>query len=141
MQRRYAPESTWGELSVTLTDHAGITEVNRRFLGRQGITDVISFHYAAVPGESSALEGDILVNAQQAQEASRRWHSSPDYELAVYITHGLLHLIGEDDRTPHGRRRMRRLEQAILHGVLGRRKIRNCSLGLFRVNRKRRAAK
>lgn len=98
----------WDELTVTLTDDAGIADANRRCFGRDHPTDVISQAYAALPGESGA-RGDIVVNVQRAAAATVR--TNPDAELALYVAHGCDHLTGGRDDTPTGRARMLRRER------------------------------
>ncbi len=90
-------------------DRQGIIEINRRAFDRAQPTDVISFRYDPIPGEQGA-GGEIFVNVERAWEEGTR-RGNPSRELALYIVHGCLHLAGEDDRHPAGRRRMRRLEQ------------------------------
>ena len=91
-------------------DDAGITAVNRAHLGHDRPTDVISFSYDPLPGET-ARSGEVLVNLEQARREGRR-RSGPSRELALYIVHGCLHLAGETDDTPAARARMRRHERA-----------------------------
>jgi len=137
IRQRYMPCGSWGELSVTVTDDRGITEMNRRHLGRDGPTDVIAFGYLPIPGESAAIDGDIIVNLERAwQEAARR-KCSPERELATYITHGLLHLTGEDDATPAQRRRMRRLEQTVISRVLKEKDRATSTFAIFRQGARR----
>ena len=98
----------WNEVSLLLTDDAGISRVNCEYLHRDGPTDVMSFRYEPLPGEE-AFCGEIIVNVQRA------WEKGPAYggvsrELALYIAHGCDHLTGETDRMRRGRVRMRRRE-------------------------------
>lgn len=106
------PDLEWFELSLVLTDDAGIRRVNAQALGHDGPTDVISFRLDAVPGdESKALTAEILVNVERAwQEGQRRRGWTPSQELALYIAHGCDHLTGWDDREPTDAARMRRRE-------------------------------
>jgi probable rRNA maturation factor len=91
-----------------------MSELNRRFLRRRGVTDVLAFPYET---EGEVLSGEIVVNAEQAvREAAERAHSATD-ELMLYLVHGLLHLLGYEDQTPAGARRMRRREKAILEAA------------------------
>jgi ssRNA-specific RNase YbeY (16S rRNA maturation enzyme) len=55
----------------------------------------------------------VFVNAERARAEGLRRGGVAD-ELALYIAHGCDHLAGASDRTPAGRARMRRREQAWL---------------------------
>jgi rRNA maturation RNase YbeY len=109
---RLNPERNWTQLSVALTDDAGIAAVHGDFLHDARPTDVISFHYAPQP----AQEGDcaeVVVNVQRAVDIGPQFRGSA-YELALYITHGCHHLSGADDTTPAGQHAMRCQEEAWL---------------------------
>lgn len=100
----------WGEVSVVLVDDRGSRVINRSHLGHDYATDVISFNFAPVPGETgSGACGEIIVNAEQACRLGARYGGA-DHELALYIAHGCDHLAGGEDRTPAERQRMRRRE-------------------------------
>lgn len=102
------------ELSIVLVDDAGIRELNRRFLGRRGVTDVLAFPYRE---GDDCVTGEILVNTEQAlREARDRPHDATD-ELLLYVVHGLLHLLGYDDHDPQDARRMREREQEVLRAA------------------------
>jgi len=99
-------------LSIALVDEAAIHAVNRRHLGHDWPTDVISFRLSE-PGEPS-LVGELVVSAERAVSVARRLGIDAQAELALYVVHGLLHLCGYDDRTPHDVDAMRRREGEVL---------------------------
>jgi probable rRNA maturation factor len=99
----------WGEISLVLSNDSGIHSINRDFLGHDYPTDVISFAYDPVPGESTAISGEIVVNVELAVRLGARF-GGPERELALYIAHGCDHLTGADDATTPQRRRMRARE-------------------------------
>ncbi len=92
--------------------------VNRDFHSADVTTDVLAF--ALDDGGSKrhggGLEGEIIVCAPFARREARARAIPWSAELVLYVVHGALHLMGEDDRTVRAARRMRRLER----GVLGR---------------------
>ena len=103
-------------LDVATVSDAEIRRVNRRFLGHDYATDVVSFPLS--DAGSPVLEGSLAVSRDTARrEAARRGHS-PYHEWMLYVVHGTLHLLGHDDHAPAARRRMRRAEREIL-AVLG----------------------
>jgi len=109
------PDTVWQEVTLLLTDDAGITQYNREFFGKDRPTDVISFRCEPVPGEQGAT-GDLIVNVQRAVQEGPE-HGGADAELALYIAHGFNHLSGADDNTPRKRAAMRRTELRRLAGL------------------------
>ncbi len=110
--KRVRPDLSWHELTLVLTDDAGISRVNREALGHAGPTDVISFRYDPVPGEQpDALTAELVINVERAwAEGQRRRNWTPSRELSLYMAHGCNHLTGWDDATPRDAARMRRRE-------------------------------
>ncbi len=100
------------EIGVRLVDDAGISRLHDRWLGIAGPTDVITFDLA--DGTDDGLHGDIAVSTETARRVARELGWQPRHELAYYVIHGLLHLIGEDDHTAADRRRMRSRERALM---------------------------
>jgi probable rRNA maturation factor len=88
-----------GDLSVALVTDARIREANREFLGRDEPTDVIAF-----PLERD--EGEIVVSAERAVAVARELGMAPRAELLLYVVHGILHLLGRDDREESEARQM-----------------------------------
>ena len=104
--------STRASISIALVDDATIQRVNRRHLGHDWPTDVISFPLSE-PGRPD-LAGELVVSAEMAAATARRGGVDPWAELALYVVHGLLHLCGYDDRAAADVDAMRRRESEIL---------------------------
>jgi probable rRNA maturation factor len=102
-----------GEISVAVVDDAAIRVVNRRHLGHDWPTDVISFALSG-PDDDTGLTGELVVSAEMAVTTAREAGVPPWDELVLYVVHGLLHLCGHDDSTPAARRLMRQREDEIL---------------------------
>lgn len=99
-------------ISIALVDDATIRVINRRHLGHDWPTDVISFGLSD-PGDP-ALAGELVISAEMAAATARRAGCDPSAELALYVVHGLLHLCGRDDRSPDDAAAMRRREGEVL---------------------------
>ena len=99
-------------LSVAVMTDAEVRRLNRRFLGHDWATDVVSFPLS--PPREAALLGALAVSRETARrEAARRGHS-PYHELMLYVVHGVLHLLGYDDQGVRARARMRKAEREVL---------------------------
>ncbi len=86
------------ELSVLLCDDATIADLNSRFRGVDGATDVLSF-----PAGMAPLLGDIAISVDTAQvQATARGTTLAD-EMVCLAVHGGLHLLGFDDDTDEAR--------------------------------------
>lgn len=96
------------EVSLALTDDAGIRPINRLFFNRADATDVISFTLKPLPPKQG-LTGEIVINIERALREGRRRRGFA-HELALYLAHGCDHLAGNNDRTLKARARMRQRE-------------------------------
>ena len=101
------------EISIAIVDDAEIRRVNKQFLNRNCSTDCLSFDLSDDNANSSKTF-ELVVNAEKAvKEAELRGHSS-EAELALYITHGLLHNLGFDDSQGTQAKKMHDTEDEIL---------------------------
>jgi len=86
------------ELSVAWVDDEGIRALNRRWLGRDRATDVLSFPMGEgqSAGSAGTLLGDVVVSLETALRMARRRRASPSRIVAHLLVHGVLHLLGHD---------------------------------------------
>lgn len=90
-----------------------MTRLNRKFLGHEGSTDVITFNYSD-PAAPALLVGEIFICLDEASRQCRRFRTSWQGEVLRYLVHGVLHLCGHDDQAPAKRRRMKSLENRLV---------------------------
>lgn len=109
------PARSLGEISVVITGNDEIRLINRRHLGKDSVTDVISFLYPPIPGEQGKHGAELFINAEVAfEEGAKRRNWGPSRELALYLAHGCNHLTGAGDYNRASVARMRRRELAWL---------------------------
>ena len=104
-------------LSIVLTDNRHIRDLNRQYLGHDTLTDVISFPLEDVDwptSGNSGINGEIIASAELAQQQAQSSNGDPRAELMLYLVHGLLHLMGYDDRNPQAAKRMHQREDLLL---------------------------
>lgn len=105
-----------GELSLTLLDDEGIRELNRAYLGKDSITDVLAFSL----GDEGVVLGDVYVGVPQARRQAQEYGVPVAEELLRLAIHGTLHVLGHDH--PEGPERtespMFALQEAYLKQVL-----------------------
>lgn len=101
------------ELVVYLVGSAEMTRVNEHFLRHSGSTDVITFDYCD-PANPNDLNGELFICVDEAVIQARQYHTTWKNEVIRYIVHGILHLLGFDDRTKAARRKMKTRENKIV---------------------------
>jgi probable rRNA maturation factor len=106
-------------LSITFVGRATMSQLNHRYLGHHGPTDVISFGLDRI-GKRGAVVGDVYICAEVAQENARRQDIPAGEELLRLVVHGTLHVLGHDHPTGEGRTtsRMWRRQERILARVI-----------------------
>ena len=108
-------ETNNAAIDISIVDDADIRQIHRQFLQQDNTTDVISFDLSdeMEPGRTF----QIVVNADMAaRQAAKRGHTT-EAELALYITHGLLHNLGFDDVDTEQAQKMHETEDAILQSL------------------------
>ena len=104
-------------VSVTLTGTQAVRRLNRRYLGLDEATDVLSFvtEFPGLRRPDGAVElGAIIVAAPVAARGARARGVTLADELALLVCHGTLHLLGFDHATPREDAVMRARERAAL---------------------------
>jgi probable rRNA maturation factor len=95
-----------GDVDVLVVDDAEIRRLNARHRGVARRTDVLAFPLET-PGVAVPLVGQIVISAETAARQARRLEVPLATELDLLVTHGVLHLVGYDDRDP--------VEAALMH--------------------------
>jgi probable rRNA maturation factor len=100
-------------MSISIVGSAQISKINKRFLNKGSTTDCLSFDLSDKRA-GSIKTFELIVNGEMAvRQAKLRGHSS-EAELALYITHGLLHNLGFNDSTGKQAEKMHNIEDQIL---------------------------
>ena len=101
-------------VDVTLVDDREIRALNARYRGVARRTDVLAFPL------DSPLLGEVIVSVETARRQAGLVDVPLALELDLLVTHGVLHLVGYDDRDPVEARLMHEREREILTGAGGR---------------------
>ncbi len=115
-------------IGIAIVGNRRIRKLNVEFLNHTNFTDCIAFDLSESKNSPRLLE--LVVNGERAKtQAVKRGHSS-QAELALYITHGLLHNLGFDDLQSKKAKIMHRTEDEILQqqgfGLVYDKKTKNC---------------
>ena len=107
---------THGRLSIAVIGATAMATLHQRYLGQSGPTDVLSFDLDT-NRHRKYIEGEIIVCSDVARRRAAQYSRSLQAaraELALYIVHGILHLIGYDDHAVTANQKMHRREDEIL---------------------------
>lgn len=106
-------------LGIKIVSSPEMARVNEEYLQHAGATDVITFNYLEAK-EQNRIRGDIYVCIDEAMVQAKRFGTSWQEELVRYVVHGMLHLVGYDDRTERLRKRMKRAEDELADRIAER---------------------
>lgn len=99
-----------GNVSYLFCDDEHMLQVNRQYLDHDTYTDIITFDYVA----ADLISGDILISVDRVGENARTYGVPFEQELHRVIIHGVLHLLGQGDKSPDEAAEMRRQEAEAL---------------------------
>lgn len=104
------------EITIRLVDEAESADLNRRYRGKSGPTNVLSFPFAVPPGfeEPCHLLGDLVICSPLVASEAAAQGRPVQAHWAHLVVHGVLHLLGHDHAEDEGAQTMRHLETAIL---------------------------
>jgi len=104
------------ELSLLLTDDAGIARLNRDYLGREGPTNVIAFpmREGEMADPEDPLLGDVAISVETAAREAREAGLAFSERFWRLLVHGLLHLLGYDHERPEDCRLMEEKEEEMM---------------------------
>ena len=108
------------EVVVVVTDDAALEDLNLRFRGVPGPTDVLSFtNDSRGPFSMGSADflphlGDIVISIDRAREQAEAAEGTLAAELQVLAVHGTLHLLGYDHANETEKERMWAIQSEIL---------------------------
>jgi probable rRNA maturation factor len=123
------------EMSMLFVDEPAMAELNRRFLGSEGPTDVLAFPIdedvieagrspdSGGPGPGTLAQeasevpivlGDVVLCPSVAQRQAPEHAGTYDDEMALLVVHGILHLLGMDHADDKGAEAMEQRERELL---------------------------
>ena len=102
-----------GEITLCFVNDRKIKELNLKYLGKNNPTDVITFDIAE-PKRPDKIFADIVISTDRAIDNAGVFGTSSLYELYLYVVHGMLHLLGYDDKDARQRQIMKDRASRIL---------------------------
>ena len=103
-----------GKLTYVFCDNDFLLQINQKYLKHDYYTDVITFDYS----NQKEINGDILISVEQVALNSKKYNESKLDELYRVMAHGLLHLIGYDDKNKKDKKIMNEKESFYLKKII-----------------------
>ena len=100
-------------LNFILTSDEEVHRINKQYLQHDTYTDIITFPMS----EEDVIEGDIFVSIDRIKDNAKKLNVTFENELHRVLIHGVLHLIGYDDKTPELKKKMRKAEDDCLKNL------------------------
>lgn len=98
-------------LNFIFTTDEYLLDINRKYLDHDYYTDIITFPYR----EKQHISGDMYISIDRVRDNARTLGLSFELELRRVMIHGVLHLLGHQDKTDKDAVEMRALEDAALN--------------------------
>ena len=99
-----------GNINFLFCDDEYLLGVNRQYLNHDTYTDIITFDYVA----GGLISGDIMISTERVGENAGKYGVPFVQELHRVVVHGVLHLLGQGDKSEGEAAEMRRQEEAAL---------------------------
>lgn len=96
-------------IEIIFVNEAQIKTINREYLQRKYVTDVITFPYNT-QNTGQKVEGTLYCCAPRIYEQAKEYEQLAEREFKRVIIHGLLHLVGYDDQSERDRETMKKRE-------------------------------
>lgn len=107
---------TFSFVEVVFVDEKTIVEINKEYLDRNYVTDIISFRYDESE-QNNAIEGTLYCCAPRIFEQAEELKEEVQTEFLRIVIHGLLHLVGYEDSSSSEKQQMTDLENSYLSGL------------------------
>lgn len=99
-----------GIINFIFTSDKYLLEINKQYLSHDYFTDIITFNYC----EKHIINGDIYISVDTVKNNSRLFNVTFIEELHRVMIHGILHLLGYEDKKDEEKVKMREKENQYL---------------------------
>jgi len=101
---------SFGWINVIFLDTKSHTDLNVKHLSHDYATDVLTFDFS----DREMINGEIYINVDVAQENATYYAEPAERELKRLIVHGVLHVVGVNDKTEEEQKTMTGFEEKYL---------------------------
>lgn len=97
-------------IEVSFVSDKTIQIINKEYLNHDWATDIITFNYA----ESDVLDCELIISYETAFDNANKFNVDYNSEIVRLLIHGILHVVGYDDKKQSDRKRMKRKENFLV---------------------------
>ena len=102
-----------GSLNFLFVDDKEMLKYNKKYLQHESYTDIITFDNSL----NNKIAGDIVISLERVNENAKYYRVSYNYELERVMAHGLLHLLGYNDKNKEEKKIIRKKENYYLKNL------------------------
>ena len=84
-----------GNINIVFVSDRYLLEINKKYLNKSYFTDIITFNY----NTNNIISGDIFISIDTVRDNSITYGSDFLMEVRRMIIHGILHLMGYNDKS------------------------------------------
>ncbi|MGB5229647.1 MAG: rRNA maturation RNase YbeY [Eudoraea sp.] len=95
-----------GDLSYIFCSDEYLIKINQKYLGHDTYTDIVTFNYS----EEDVISGEIYISVDRVRENAVKFKEDFNKELRRVMAHGVLHLLGYNDKSKNEKEEMRTKE-------------------------------
>lgn len=99
-----------GNISYIFCSDEHLLTINKEYLNHDYYTDIITFDYT----DKGIVSGDIFISIDRIKDHANDYKVTFENELYRVIAHGVLHLIGYNDKTDEEQELMTKMEDTCL---------------------------
>ncbi|MGB5428103.1 rRNA maturation RNase YbeY [Eudoraea sp.] len=92
-----------GDLSYIFCSDEYLIKLNQKYLGHDTYTDIVTFNYS----EEDVISGEIYISVDRVKENAVKFKEDFNKELRRVMAHGVLHLLGYNDKSKKEKEEMR----------------------------------
>ena len=96
-----------GDINYIIVSDESLLSMNQQYLKHDTYTDIITFDYC----EDNVVSGDMFISIDRVRENAQMFNVGEDQEFNRVLVHGLLHLLGQKDKSKGDSEEMRRKEE------------------------------
>tara|TARA_B110000008_G_scaffold145916_1_gene147560 strand:- start:273 stop:680 length:408 start_codon:yes stop_codon:yes gene_type:complete len=100
-------------LSFLFVDDEEMLKYNKKYLQHESYTDIITFSSSV----DKKIAGDIIISLERVNDNAKFYQVSYNYELQRVMAHGLLHLLGYNDKNKEEKKIIRKKENYYLDNI------------------------
>ena len=98
------------KIDFILKDREFLSSLKKEYFKMDVYTDVMAFNL----GDKNKIEGEVYISVEDVLENSKLYSKTFNEEFLRIVIHGLLHLLGYDDKTKKEKDNMTFLEEKYL---------------------------